>query len=532
MTLRTHGVTGSDPYAYAQMGVDLVTRGTISHPFPLARITYALDIPSHPIVHVGYRIPDSARYEATTVWPPGYAAFTGLAYLLAGERGLYLVTPLLNLMTLAATAWFAHHMSRTTRRPVHTANDYAAPYAVAALTVMFTATSYQQVEWQMAPMADIAAQLFTLLAVGLAFATRAGTKQHARLCAALSGLCLGIAFGIRYTQVLLAPAIALAIMLDDERWALAPRRAGLVILCAVTALLAALPVLAYHQHAFGNPFATGSEELMRFSLTRLPETALRTLNELNHYREFGLLTPLILLGLVAAIRHQPSALIVLSVTFVVLFSFHAAYTYLRPRDILFLFPLLSWLAALGTVESVRRSLRLHGAQPTPPANAARLAARAWAIARITLLCGLSFLFVLRAMETLAMPVTRGFGGFGYLVREQRASFDRLGQMTPPNAVVGCSLNSGAVDLHAQRRAFRPAGWTADELVRFVGALHREGTPVFLLDDGEELSDALATLRARYVLQEVGRLDVPYYQAIGGGSQNRRVPLYRIEPLAQ
>ena len=37
-TLRTHGVTGSDPYAYAQMGVDLVTRGTPLHSFPLASV--------------------------------------------------------------------------------------------------------------------------------------------------------------------------------------------------------------------------------------------------------------------------------------------------------------------------------------------------------------------------------------------------------------------------------------------------------------------------------------------------------------
>jgi hypothetical protein len=38
---------------------------------------------------------------------------------------------------------------------------------------------------------------------------------------------------------------------------------------------------------------------------------------------------------------------------------------------------------------------------------------------------------------------------------------------------------------------------------------------------------LRVLRARYGLVEVARLDVPYYDAIGGGSRNQRAPLYRL-----
>jgi len=57
-----------------------------------------------------------------------------------------------------------------------------------------------------------------------------------------------------------------------------------------------------------------------------------------------------------------------------------------------------------------------------------------------------------------------------------------------------------------------------------------GRPVFVLDNGEELGPALRALRARYGLVEVARLDVPYYDAVGGGSRNRRAPLYRVGTL--
>jgi hypothetical protein len=503
-TLRAHGVTGSDPYAYAQMGIDLATRGTVLHPFPLAALAYALNLPIYPTVHVGYRIPDAATLQAATVWPPGYAAFTGLAYRLAGEAGLFLITPLLNLLALLAAGWFAL-VAAGRRSP--------AAFAVAGLTVALTATAYQQVEMQMTPMADIAAQLFTVLAIGLALGAQG---RGAPLRAALSGLCLGIAFDIRYTQVLLAPAIALALVWGARGFARA--RLGLVAICAGAAWLAAAPVLAYHWVVFGSPFVTGSDELAHFSPARLPEMAGRALGALGHYREFGLLAPPLVVGLLAAARRSRRALVVALLAFVVLFGFHALYAYLRLRDLLFLFPFLSWLAALGIVTAARAAYWAARRSGRP---------RAWAALRVGLVGALSVCLVLRAMETLAMPANRGFAAFGHLTAAQRASFDRLRQLTPEDAVIGASLNSGAVELHAGRLAFRPAGWTADALVRFVDALRAAGRLVFVLDDGEAMGEALRVLRARYGLVEVARLDVPYYDAIGGGSRNRRAPLYRL-----
>ncbi len=515
LTLRTHGVSGSDPYAYAQMGVDLAERGTVFHHFPLARLTYALDIPTEPIVHVGYKLPQDVSRMATTVWPPGYAMFTGAAYKIAGEQGLYLITPLLSLISLCAIAW----MAGTFTRSPGPLRGRGSRLAVAALAVFLSATSYQQVEWQMIPMADVAAQLFSVLALALAFVDWRAPGAWGR--AALSGVCLGIAFDIRYTQVLIAPALALALLTpipagQPPLRAIATRL-PYVALCAAFALLAAAPVLIYHTLAFGSPFHTGSEEWANFSVTRLPETAWRTINELLAYREFGLLAPVIIIGAWALWHASRRGAVTLLAYFAPLFIFHVAYWPLRLRDILSLFPVLSILAAIGVVWVVQRMIEANHDKPAR-----------WKRAGLAgLLVCLSFAFVLRAMDTLALPITRGFGAFGYLVREQRASFTEIGRLTPPNAVIGCSLNSGPVDLYAGRLAFRPANWTPDQLIAFVRALHREGRPVYLLDDGIEMTGMIETVRAQLTLRAVARLDVPYYFA-GSGSENRQAALYAVE----
>jgi len=53
---RTRGVTATDPYAYAQMAVDLATRGTFLHAFPLFDAIKDLGIKWYPIQHIGYRL--------------------------------------------------------------------------------------------------------------------------------------------------------------------------------------------------------------------------------------------------------------------------------------------------------------------------------------------------------------------------------------------------------------------------------------------------------------------------------------------
>ncbi|MBX7214678.1 MAG: hypothetical protein K1X39_11755, partial [Thermoflexales bacterium] len=492
-TLAARGVSGSDPYAYAQMGVDLATRGTVYHRFPLMRLTYELGIPSEPIPHIGYREPTDAGRESTTVWPPGYAAFTGAAYALAGEGGLYAITPLFGLLALLVVAALA----RTVGPP-------GAPGVwMTGLAVVLTALSYQQVEWQLIPMADLAAQAFSLLALVVALRGRGWPA------ALLAGLCVGIAFDVRYTQVLIAPAVALAVA-----WRAADRRGALrgVFAAGVGAALAALPVLLYHATAFGSPFATGSDELKHFSLGGMPATAARLFSELVWYREFGLLLPLIVIGAVWLWRARRPAALVLTAYALPVLGFHLAYAYLRQRDLLSIFPLGALAAALGAGWLAGRL------------RSARVPALAAFAGLFVLAYGLAY----RGIETLQLPLTRGFSAFGHLVPAQRASFDTIRALTPADAVIAGSLNSGAIDLYAQRQAVRPASWTADQLTAFAEALQREKVPFFILDESNELQPALAALRARYTLREVAALDLPYYFLPGGGSENRRVPLYRVE----
>jgi hypothetical protein len=105
--------------------------------------------------------------------------------------------------------------------------------------------------------------------------------------------------------------------------------------------------------------------------------------------------------------------------------------------------------------------------------------------------------------------------FGYMTAAQRESFDRIAVLTPPNAVIGSTMNDGAIDLYAHRATFRPADWSLDERAKFVDAMFGAGRRVFLLDDGAETSAARRDLSARYVLNQVGVFDVPLFSVVDG-----------------
>jgi hypothetical protein len=126
----------------------------------------------------------------------------------------------------------------------------------------------------------------------------------------------------------------------------------------------------------------------------------------------------------------------------------------------------------------------------------------------------------------AWPLASGFYTFGYLNAEQRAALGRLGEITPPGAVIGASLNSGAVDLYAGRAAVRPAAWTAAEFHRFLAAMRAEGRTVYLLDDGVELAPVVARLEREGRLEAITRLPGVYFEPTGGSS-NLDLILYRV-----
>ncbi|NLG27655.1 MAG: hypothetical protein GX557_07065, partial [Chloroflexi bacterium] len=499
-TLHTRGVTGTDPYAYTQMGIDLARTGTVRRSFPVVQALAGLEVDPRPLVPLGYVAPDPVTGASATVWAPGHAASLAVGYRLGGERGLYLTTPVLGLLALAALWLLAVEALRAwpagTRR-------LAAGVAVALL-----ATSFEQLDRQLTPMADLPAQLFSTLT--LYWALRSA-RTRSLWPAALAGLCLGVAFDMRYTQVLLAPALAW-VLVAGAREGGARQAVKTLGVCAGVAALAALPVLRYHQVAFGGPFRVGSEELALFSLDALRRTLPRMLTEFAQPREFRYALPLALLGALQLARRERRIALGLTLALGVVCAFHLLYEALRLRDLLPVLPVVALWAGVGVAELWSLAHRLR-------AGAWRAAAHA--------ACVLGVALLVSSDATLLLPVPpMHYNAFGYLVDTQRASLDTLAALTEPDAVVAGGLNTGAVTLYAERAIVRPGTWSEREWLAVADHLLRQGTPLYLLNDGEEMRSPELALRARYSLEPIASLSLPYFFP-GGGSENRDVPLYRI-----
>jgi hypothetical protein len=509
------GITGADPFAYVQMAVDLATRGTPTHHFPLADLAGRLDIPIYPTLFVGYTIPDNG--EAATVWPPGFSALLAIAFKLFGEQGLYWLNPILACLCLAATFILAH---RTFNLPTF--------YALFASLLLLT--SFEQTIRLSIPLADLAAQLFTTLALAIALRDWRLEIRDWTLRVEIGVLALGIlsglAFVTRYTQLLLAPGLLLLARLRNTQYA-----SRLSFACcsravpvvsrlswfSVSFLLVSLPDFYYRSRAFGSPFAFASGELAQFSAADVLPVTLRFLAEIA--ADFNLAVPLIIVGAIYLIKNHRRTALGLALTLGPVVLFHLPYHYLKLRDLLFIFPTLCVLAALG----------LH-----------RLAAY---VSRLTfdasrhasLFIPHCLLFILIAFRWNAqLPLLNGFYTYGFLNGEQRAHINSLADLTPSNAVIAGSLNTGAVSLYAQRDTVRPGHllqpgrtWTDSEWKDFVAALHADGRPLYLLMDSEEMIEPAKAIQSCCRLSPIAELYLPYYYR-SGAATNEIVPLYRVD----
>jgi hypothetical protein len=126
-----------------------------------------------------------------------------------------------------------------------------------------------------------------------------------------------------------------------------------------------------------------------------------------------------------------------------------------------------------------------------------------------------------------MPWREDVITFGHVSASQRQALEMLQAITPGDAVIGSMLNSGAIELHADRQAVHPAPWTEAELRTWVDALQSRERPFYVLDDGEEMLPVLERLRAHYVVRPIETLNLPYF-ALGGGNLPRSAVLYRVE----
>jgi hypothetical protein len=487
---RTQGVTGSDPYCYAQMAVDLARVGDVRHTFDLVPLVRDLGITWWPLVHVGYHVPDGANGLAATVWPVGWPVLLAGGYVLLGESGLYLWAPLAGLASLAATAALAWELWPNGRPRER--------WLGLALALLILATSREQVLQLLVPMADVPAQLFTVLALWLAL--RAGRRGCGWL-AGLAGVALGVAYDIRHTQVVLAPVVALALwphsVLDQDapiaggiwRWA------RLAAAAAVGACLAAAPDLWYHHVAFGSAWRPESPELNLIGLEHWWANALRMVAAMASRAEFGLLLPLLLYGIWRLWRDNRRAALLLAGWLLLNGGSQCLYGPLRWRDLLAIVPALALLSAYGATGLLRwlgELRRLGGWAP------------GWAALTMALL------LAWRTGPVLSWPGLKVEMTFGYMLLEQRRAFDLLSRLVEPEAVVGSSLNSGPIELYTGRSTFRPGDWAPNELDLFLTAMAAASRPVYLLDDGNEHAAVVERLRGEGRLVALQALDVPLY----------------------
>jgi hypothetical protein len=568
---RTHGATASDPYAYAQMGVDLAERGTFVHRFSLFEEVIPLGIAWAPLQPVGYHIPRNDLGDCPSVWATGASAFLAVGYGLLGEVGLYVTTPILALLSLAATWALVHEVLRAAPRRVRT--------LTAALTVALLATSPEQVDRLLVPMADAPAQLFTVLTLFfiLRGARHLGTPDSSsrdnprrarhskskslslrgasalrerrsnlhsgaggsplqvpmamlrdprasRLAMTgaagywlLAGLSFALAYWVRHTQLVLALAALAAVWAlrrpspPETRGTPSPRPMLPVLLAlalfGAAALLGALPDIVYRWRWFGGLLATETTELPLMGLQHIGPVAWEMLRAALAAGEWGYLTPLALYGTYRLARERPRQILVLGSAFVAVLLVHLAYHSLRLRDLLSLFPLVDLAVAYGAVSLLGRARALvRDAQGTHRRHRLGKALLPAAVAGWIIL---SLALARWAMiDNLWKP---GWASFGYMRAEQRAAFDQLAELTPPDAVVGASLNAGAVALYAGRDPVRPYdSWTDEEWQIFLDAMYGLGRPVYLLDDGSLMARFIEAQRGRCTLEPVAELRVPLF----------------------
>jgi hypothetical protein len=263
-----------------------------------------------------------------------------------------------------------------------------------------------------------------------------------------------------------------------------------------------------------------SLELRHFSLAFMGPMLGRALRDLLAAREFLYVAPLVAYGCWQQWRADRVRWALLCMWVAAILLVHLPYEALRLRDLLSIFPVLCLWAGEGVVGL------WHGFAPRRERAGARPFLTGLALAWL-----LAALLWLRTGRTLALARATDFDAFGHLNANQRAGFTQIGRDTEPQAVIGASLNSGSLELHSGRTAFRPAVWRTGELYAFVDDALGRGVPLYLLEDGLEMGPPMAAARQRYELWLVGRYDIPFYHT-GGGSTGGRVALYRVVLLGR
>ncbi len=515
---RTFGATGSDPFAYVQMGIDLATRGTAAHRFELFPLIANTKISWFPIVHVGYRLPFNLGGDAITVWSIGGSLAYALAYRVAGEQALYFVNPFFSLASIFVSSLLAWELTRDESRTIR---------IVTTCSVLFlVATSNEIVNWAGVTMVDTQALVFSTLAfycvlrvyhqnssienkhfepswreishVPKEISSGARNDKHRIWIWAIgAGVCWGSAYFVRHTQLVIVLAF-LPLIISSNTARLHKIRD--FILVGVSAFLMALPDLWYHQLYLGSWFTPESQELALFSLNAIPHTLGAIGQSALIGSEFGWLAFFIILGIIFYTRREKISSIALLLWLGAVLTIHLPYAALRLRDLIPQFPILAFFASYGIAATVAALWQKQNA---------------WAKFATPLLIFLALeLMLVRVWNTLPRVTQDAQPRFGTMTQAQRASFQELAHLAPQNAIIGASLNSGAIELYAQRNAFRPADWCIEKqcggLREFVDIARGNGYEIYLLQDNASLANVFNALRDEYQIERVATLDVPLF----------------------
>jgi hypothetical protein len=336
-------------------------------------------------------------------------------------------------------------------------------------------------------MVDSQAEVFTTLA--FFFAIGAPHPSGRRWFLILSGLFLGLAYDVRHTQVLLAPAILILVSLPAQTRA---AKFLSIALVGIASLVVASPDLWYHHAIFGSVFHPESNELGLFSAGALQSSAYRLWDIFVRGNEFGWLVPLILVGVWKLAKSSPTALLAIGAWLIILVGFHLFYPAVRLRDLIPEFPPLAVLTAIGFVGLASTIRRIEVIWHRP----------ALALAVFISLELLS----LRVWSTVGQPFRDAIGIFGYMTTTQRSAFESIAEMTPENAIIGAGLNTGPLDLYSHRATVHPADWSMDDQTKFLCAAKDDGRPVYLLNDSQSMGRLVATIMGR--AERLATLDVP------------------------
>jgi hypothetical protein len=219
--------------------------------------------------------------------------------------------------------------------------------------------------------------------------------------------------------------------------------------------------------------------------------------------EWGYLFPLAVYGTYRLLRDRPRETLVLCSALALVLLVHLTYRSLRLRDLISLFAFVDLAVAYGAVALVHRVRVLSSTRDRTRLGTALLSSAA--IAGVVLSLGLARWAMI---DNLWRP---GWASFGYMRPVHRAAFDRLAELTPPQAVIGASLNAGAVMMYTGRDAIRPYdSWTEAEWAVFLEAMADLGRPVYLLDDGSLMADFVARQAEQRNLVPIEELTVPLF----------------------